>query len=47
MEVAPGIHHFDTNPFNWYLIEEGGRFTLVDAGFPGHHRVFLQGPRVA
>ena len=43
MEVAPGVHHFDTDPFNWYLIEEGGRLTLVDAGFPGHYRVFQEG----
>jgi len=45
MEVAPGIHHFDTDPFNWYVIEERGRLTLVDAGFPGHYRVFLDGIR--
>jgi glyoxylase-like metal-dependent hydrolase (beta-lactamase superfamily II) len=43
MEVAPGIHHFDTGPFNWYVIEEGGRLTLVDAGFPGHYSVFRKG----
>ncbi len=40
MEIAKGIHHFDCGPFNWYLIEENGRFTLVDAGFPGHYRVY-------
>ena len=45
MEIAPGIHHFDTGPFNWYLIEEEGRLTLVDAGFPGHYRTFLAGVR--
>jgi glyoxylase-like metal-dependent hydrolase (beta-lactamase superfamily II) len=43
MEVAPQIHHFDTDPCNWYLITESGRFTVVDAGLPGHYRVFLQG----
>lgn len=43
MQVAPHIHHFDTAPFNWYLIEEGGRLTLVDAGFPRHHRTLLTG----
>ncbi len=41
--VAPGIFHFETGPFNWYLIEEGGRLTLVDAGFPGHYKVFRRG----
>lgn len=43
MEVAQGIHRFDTGPFNWYLIVEDGRFTLVDAGFPGHYPTFLEG----
>ncbi len=31
--IAPGIYHFDTGPFNWYIIEDEGRLTLVDAGF--------------
>lgn len=43
MQVAQGIHRFDTGPFNWYLIVEDGRFTLVDAGFPGHYLTFLEG----
>lgn len=43
MEVAPNIFKFDTGPFNWYLIRENGRFTLVDAGFPGHYRAFTEG----
>lgn len=45
MEIAPGIHHFDTGSFNWYVIAEGGRLTLVDAGFPGHYETFLAGIR--
>lgn len=45
MEILPGIHHFDTGPFNWYLLEAAGRLTLVDAGFPGHYRVFADGLR--
>lgn len=45
MELANGIHRFDTGSFNWYLIEEAGRITLVDAGFPGHYRVFREGLR--
>ena len=43
MEVAKGVYHFDCGPFNWYLVEERGSFTLVDAGFPGHHRVYKEG----
>jgi glyoxylase-like metal-dependent hydrolase (beta-lactamase superfamily II) len=37
------IHHLDTDPFNWYLLVEGGRITLVDAGFPRHYSVFQRG----
>jgi glyoxylase-like metal-dependent hydrolase (beta-lactamase superfamily II) len=43
MEIAPNIFKFDTGPFNWYLIQEGGRLTLIDAGFPGHYQVFKKG----
>lgn len=44
-EIAPGIHHFNTDPFNWYVIAEDSRLTLVDAGFPGHFDVFEAGLR--
>ncbi len=43
MEIIKGIHHFDCGPFNWYLIEEEGRLTLVDAGFSGHYSVYKKG----
>lgn len=43
MEIAPNIFKFDTGPFNWYLIKESSRFTLVDAGFAGHYNVFKKG----
>ncbi len=29
------IHRAGTNIVNWYLLEEGGRVTIVDAGCPG------------
>lgn len=45
MEILPGIHHFNTDPFNWYVIEEDGRLTLVDAGFSGHYPIFRKGLR--
>lgn len=45
MLVASGVHHFETYPFNWYVIEQDGRLTLVDAGFPGHYAVFIAGLR--
>ncbi len=39
------IHHFDTGPFNWYILSQQGRLTLIDAGFPGHYQTFLNGIR--
>lgn len=45
MSELPKIHHFKTDPFNWYVVEDAGRITLVDAGFPGHFGVFEQGLR--
>jgi glyoxylase-like metal-dependent hydrolase (beta-lactamase superfamily II) len=34
-EVAPGVHRLGNAYINCYLIEDGGRMTLVDAGVPG------------
>jgi glyoxylase-like metal-dependent hydrolase (beta-lactamase superfamily II) len=34
VEVAPGIRRLSGGIANLYLVEEGGRFTLVDAGAP-------------
>jgi glyoxylase-like metal-dependent hydrolase (beta-lactamase superfamily II) len=31
-DVAPGIHRVEDNFTNWYLVEDGGRLTVVDAG---------------
>jgi glyoxylase-like metal-dependent hydrolase (beta-lactamase superfamily II) len=36
MEVADGVHRFGTRMVNWYLIERGGRLTLIDAGMRGY-----------
>ena len=38
MEVAPGVHRFGTKLVNWYVVEDAGRLTLVDAGMPGYWR---------
>jgi len=32
--VAEGVHRIDDAYVNWYLIEDGGRVTVVDAGLP-------------
>jgi glyoxylase-like metal-dependent hydrolase (beta-lactamase superfamily II) len=34
-DIAPGVYRLGTSLFNWYLLEEGGRLTAVDAGLPG------------
>src|SRR4051794_6229567 len=33
-DVAPGIHRIEDAYTNWYLVEDGGRLTIVDAGLP-------------
>lgn len=33
-EIAPGVYGLGTDVVNWYLIEDGGRLTAVDAGLP-------------
>ena len=43
MEVAPGVHHFTRYQFNWYVVQDDGGLTVIDAGFPGHYRVLLEG----
>ena len=43
MEIADRIHHFTNYRFNWYLIEDQGRLTLIDTGFAGHYRLFRRG----
>ncbi|MDP9341239.1 MAG: MBL fold metallo-hydrolase [Actinomycetota bacterium] len=34
MEVADRIHRRTLGVANWYLLEDGGRLTVVDAGTP-------------
>ncbi len=33
-EVAPGVHRLTSIYTNWYLLQEGGRLTVLDAGLP-------------
>jgi glyoxylase-like metal-dependent hydrolase (beta-lactamase superfamily II) len=35
-EVAPGIYRLGSDMINWYLVDDGGRVTVVDAGVPGY-----------
>jgi glyoxylase-like metal-dependent hydrolase (beta-lactamase superfamily II) len=38
--VAPGVHRIEDAFTNWYLVEEGSRITIVDAGVPSSWRSF-------
>ena len=33
-DVAPGVHRIEDANTNWYLLEDAGRLTVVDAGVP-------------
>jgi glyoxylase-like metal-dependent hydrolase (beta-lactamase superfamily II) len=35
-KVADRVHRLGSSLINWYLVEDGGRFTVVDAGLPGY-----------
>lgn len=40
IEVAPGVYALGTDIVNWYLVEDEGRLSAVDAGLPGFdHRL--------
>src|SRR5260370_35145627 len=34
-DVAPGIHRLGHPKVNWYILEDEGRYTAIDAGLPG------------
>jgi glyoxylase-like metal-dependent hydrolase (beta-lactamase superfamily II) len=38
--ICSGVHRLHTRYTNWYLLEEGGRLTVLDAGLPGDWRDF-------
>jgi glyoxylase-like metal-dependent hydrolase (beta-lactamase superfamily II) len=35
-EIADGVHRCGTELVNWYVVDEGGRLTIVDCGTPGY-----------
>jgi glyoxylase-like metal-dependent hydrolase (beta-lactamase superfamily II) len=35
IEIVPGVHGLGSDRVNWYLVEDEGRLTAVDAGLPG------------
>jgi glyoxylase-like metal-dependent hydrolase (beta-lactamase superfamily II) len=40
-EVAPNVHRLATTYWNWYLLEAGGRLTVLDGGLPGDWPEFV------
>lgn len=43
--VAPGVHRVEDAYTNWYLVEENGRLTVVDAGVPSSWSSFVEALR--
>lgn len=39
--VADGVRRFDDGIVNWYLVEDGDRLALIDAGFPADWSTLL------
>jgi glyoxylase-like metal-dependent hydrolase (beta-lactamase superfamily II) len=35
-QIVPGVYRLGTRLVNFYLVEDGGRYTVVDAGLPGY-----------
>ena len=40
IEVAAGVHRLEDVYTNWYILENGQRLTLIDAGLPADWRAF-------
>src|SRR5437588_3799736 len=34
-DISPRVHRLGTSFVNWYVVEDGGELTAVDAGLPG------------
>ena len=41
MELAEGTHRITQDVVNFYLVEEGGKLLLMDAGTPGDRNLLL------
>lgn len=41
-EVAEGVHRLGTPWVNWFVLEEGGRLTVIDAGYPRHRPQLIE-----
>jgi glyoxylase-like metal-dependent hydrolase (beta-lactamase superfamily II) len=41
-EVAPRVHRLGTRLVNWYVVEDDGGLTVIDAGMPAHRPMLDQ-----
>ena len=39
-EIVSGVYGLGSKMVNWYLVEDGGKLTAVDAGVPGFSKTF-------
>ncbi len=44
-DVVPGVHRAEDANTNWYLLQEGDRLTMIDAGVPTSWRTLKTGLR--
>ncbi len=42
MEVAAGVHRLTKGVVNWYVVEDAGKRTVVDAGTPGDWNLLVK-----
>jgi glyoxylase-like metal-dependent hydrolase (beta-lactamase superfamily II) len=42
VEISPGVYRLGNSLFNWYLVEDNGRLTAVDAGLPGFGNTLVE-----
>lgn len=45
-KAAPAVYRLGTQRFNWYLVQDDRRLTVIDAGLPGHFRYLRRLVRV-
>jgi glyoxylase-like metal-dependent hydrolase (beta-lactamase superfamily II) len=42
-QILPGVYRLGTRLVNFYLVEDGGRYTIVDAGLPSYYGQVVHG----
>src|SRR2546423_14428437 len=45
-QIVEGVHRLGTELVNYYLVEDAGRCTVVDAGLSGYYDDFVESLRV-